>query len=385
MRPADRMALWWRRLIVMTRKELLQLFRDLPLMGFLVYSFTLSVYVTGNGIQTQLRNAGLLVYDADRSVSSRELIHRFHPPYFRYDGELVRAEEGFERLDRGRSMVVLDIPPRFQEALISGEPIALQLLVDTTNSPQGLSAAGYAGRIVGQFAQERARARSGFGDGASNTGPRVVSDHRVWFNQDQNETWFESVSHLLRMITIFAVLLPAAALVREKERGTVEQLLVSPLSPVQIMLPKVMAMTLVILGATALSLFGVMRPAFGVPIRGSMALLFSLTALFIVATAGVGIFAATLARNQAQVGLMTLLVVAPMLLLSGIFTPLETMPAWVRHLMAFSPLRYFIEIANGILLKGVGVQMLWSQILAMGVLGGSLFGFGMWRFRRQFQ
>jgi len=369
----------------MTHKELLQLFRDIPLMGFLVYSFTLSVYVTGNGIQTQLKNAGLLVSDADQSVSSRELISRFQPPYFRFDGELSHPNDGLLRLDRGRSMMVLDIPVRFHEALIAGEPTAVQLLIDTTNSPQGLSAASYAARIVGQFSQELIMTRNGRASPSSTTVPMILSDHRVWFNQDQNETWFESISHLLRMITIFAVLLPAAALVREKERGTVEQLLVSPLTPAQIMLPKVVAMTLVILGATAVALFGVMLPVFGVPVRGSMALLFFLTALFIVATAGIGVFASTVTKNQAQVGMMTLLVVAPMLLLSGIFTPLETMPVWVRYLMALSPLRYFIEIATGILLKGVGLEMIWSQTLAMVALGSSLFGFGLWRFRKQFQ
>lgn len=385
MRASDRLTVWCRRIAVMTRKELLQLFRDVPLMGFLIYSFTLSVYVTGNGIQTQLKNAGLLVSDADRSVSSRELISRFHPPYFRFDGELTHPNEGFLRLDRGSSMMVLDIPSRFHEALAAGEPTAVQLLVDTTNSPQGLSAAGYAARIVGQFSQELIMTRNGQTGSSSTTVPMILSDHRVWFNQDQNETWFESISHLLRMVTIFAVLLPAAALVREKERGTVEQLLVSPLTPAQIMLPKVVAMTLVILGATAVALFGVMLPVFGVPIRGSIALLFCLTAVFIVATAGIGVFASTVTKNQAQVGMMTLLVVAPMLLLSGIFTPLETMPAWVRYLMALSPLRYFIEIATGILLKGIGLEMLWSQALSMVALGGSLFGFGMWRFRRQFE
>ena len=385
MKPANRIAVWGRRLAVMTRKEVLQLFRDIPLMAFLIYSFTVGIYVTGNGMKSQLRNAGLLVYDADRSVSSRELVSRFHLPYFRFDSDLTYPDEGFQRLDRGSSMLVLDIPSRFHEALVAGEPTTVQLLVDTTNSPQGLSAAGYAARIVGQFGQDMAMARNGLAGTSLATMPMIVSDHRVWFNQDQNETWFESISHLLRMITVFSVLLPAAALVREKERGTVEQLLVSPLTPVHIMLSKVVAMTFVILIATSVALFGVMRLAFGVPIRGSIALLFSLTALFIVATAGIGVFAATLTKNQAQVGMMTLLVVAPMLLLSGIFTPLEMMPDWVRHLMAFSPLRYFIEIANGILLKGIGIEMLWSQALSMGLLGGSLFGLGLWRFRKQFE
>ncbi|OQW60182.1 MAG: ABC transporter [Nitrospira sp. ST-bin4] len=385
MRSADRILIWSRRLAVMTRKELLQLLRDIPLMGFLIYSFTLSVYVTGAGLQTQLRNAGLLVSDADRSASSRELVSRFHLPYFRFDGELAHPDEGFMRLERGESMVVLDIPARFQEALVAGEPVAVQLLVDTTNSPQGLSAASYAARIVGQFGQDAVSVRTGRTGASLTMMPMIVSDHRVWFNQDQNETWFESISHLLRMTTIFAVLLPAAALVREKERGTVEQLLVSPLTPMQIMLPKVLAMTLVILGATAVALFGVMRPVFGVPIRGSVGLLFSLTALFIVATSGIGVFASTVTKNQAQVGMMTLLVVAPILLLSGIFTPMETMPDWVRYLMALSPLRYFIEIETGILLKGIGIETVWSQVLSMTAVGGSLFGLGLWRFRKQFQ
>jgi len=150
-------------------------------------------------------------------------------------------------------------------------------------------------------------------------------------------------------------------------------------------LAKVVAMTLVILGATAVALYGVMRPLFGVPVRGSSLLLFALTALFVVATAGMGIFAATLARNQAQVGMLTLLVVAPMLLLSGILTPIESMPAWVGRLMLLSPLRYFMEIAHGVLLKGSGLEVLWPQVLALTILGGGLFGFGLWRFRRQFQ
>lgn len=381
---SQRAVIWWRRLIVMSRKEMLQLSRDIPIVLLLVYSFTLAVYVTGNGIKSQLHNAGLLVRDADHSFSSRELIHKFKPPFFRLEGEIADPQEGLRWLDRGKAMAVLEIPPRFHEQLATGEPTAVQLLVDTTNSPQGLSAAGYAARIVAQFGQEAALARLGSAEESPQNRPVILSDHRVWYNPDQDDTWFESISHLLRQITIFAILLPAAAMVREKERGTVEQLLVSPLTPFQIMLPKVLAMTVVILCATAVALFGVMRPAFGVPIRGSIALFFVLTALFVFTTAGMGLAAATLTRNQAQVGMMTLLVVAPMLLLSGLVAPMEALPNWVRNLMVLSPLRYFIEIAQGILLKGAGLSILWNSVLAMALLGGGLFGFGMWKFRRQF-
>ncbi len=375
---------WWRRLYVLTQKELFQLGRDLPLLLFLVYSFSLSVYISGAGITMQLLNANLLVHDADHSFLSRELIHRFREPYFHFDGEIDDPHEGLRRLDEGTAMVVLDIPPRFHEAIRSGEPTAVQLQVDTTNAPQGLSAASYAARIIGGFALDVGAAGRGFGAEGSE-GPLVTSAHRVWFNPNQDDTWFQSISHLLRMITLFAMLLPAAALVREKERGTVEQLLVSPVTPFQIMFSKILAMTAVILTSTAVAVYGVLQPIFGVPMKGSAGLFFLLTALYSFTTAGLGLLAATVTRNQAQVGMLSLLVVAPILLLSGITAPFESMPKWVQSLMALSPLRYYIDVTYGILLKAAGLDILWDSVLAMALLGGVLFGFGMWRFRRQFE
>jgi ABC-2 type transport system permease protein len=379
-RVPEAVRLWTLRLFVMTRKELLQLRRDVPLLLFLLYSFSLSIYVSGAGISMQLNNASLLVHDGDHSESSRELIHRFRQPYFRFDGEVQDSKEGVRRLDQGTAMLLLDIPPRFHESIVGREPVSVQLLVDTTNAPQGLSAAAYASRIVGEFSFDLVASRFG---GVQL--PAVESAHRVWFNQEQNETWFQSISHILRMITLFAFLLPAAALVREKEHGTVEQLLVSPVTPLQIMLSKVLAMTLVIQAATALALVTVLKPVFGVPVKGSAALFFVMTALYSFTTAGLGLFAATITRNQAQVGMVSLLVISPMLLLSGITTPFEAMPPWVQTLMALSPLRYFVDVTYGILLKGVGLELLWDSALAMVLLGGTMFGLGMWRFRRQLQ
>lgn len=378
-RVPEAVRLWTLRLFVLTRKELLQLRRDVPLLLFLLYSFSLSIYVSGAGISMQLNNASLLVHDGDHSESSRELIHRFRQPYFRFDGEVQDSKEGVRRLDQGTAMLLLDIPPRFHESIVGREPVSVQLLVDTTNAPQGLSAAAYASRIVGEFSFDLVASRFG---GVQL--PAVESAHRVWFNQEQNETWFQSISHILRMITLFAFLLPAAALVREKEHGTVEQLLVSPVTPLQIMLSKVLAMTLVIQAATALAMATVLKPVFGVPVKGSAALFFVMTALYSFTTAGLGLFAATITRNQAQVGMVSLLVISPMLLLSGITTPFEAMPPWVQTLMALSPLRYFVDVTYGILLKGVGLELLWDSVLAMVLLGGTMFGLGMWRFRKQF-
>jgi ABC-2 type transport system permease protein len=381
----DRVMLWWRRLIVMTSKELRQLSRDMALVFFFVWAFSANIYEAGGGISLQLRNAGLVVHDLDHSVSSRELVRRFHAPFFRYEGEIGRAQEGIRLLDAGQIMLVLDIPPRFHESLITGEQTAVQLQVDTANSAQGLSAASYAARIVGEFGLEQASTRLGLSGGMGDSLPVVRSDHRVWYNPNQNDTWFQSIAELLNMITVFAILLPASAMVREKERGTIEQLLVSPLTSFQIMFPKVVSMTLAILLGTAVSLFGIVQGMFHLPVKGSVALFFALTALYVFTTAGFGLFISTFTTNQAQVGLMTILVVAPMTLLSGTWTPLEAMPDWVRYLMLLSPLHYFVDISYGILLKGVGLEILWKPVLAMAALGGSLFGFGMWRFRKQFE
>lgn len=384
MHVRNRLVSWWWRVHVMTQKELYQLMRDVPLVLFFLYSFTLGVYISGHGLTMQLRNADMVVLDGDHSLASRELIHRFREPYFRVKGEIADPEEGVEMLEKGRAMAVLDIPPRFGEMLKEGQQTALQLQVDTTNAPHGLSVASYATRIVGRFWQEVGVSGPAMGGDTRNPVPLVRSEYRVWFNQDQNETWYQSISHFLRMITLFGILLPAAALVREKERGTVEQLLVSPLTPFQFMFSKVLAMTVVILGATLVTVFGVLQSVFDVPIKGSAVLFVVLTALYSFTASGIGLFTATVTRNQAQVGMVCLLVVAPMVLLSGITTPYETMPGWVQDLMAISPLRYYSDITLGILLKGAGIAILWKPILALVLLGTMLFGFGMWRFRRQF-
>lgn len=382
---SPRVIVWVRRVQVMTAKELLQLFRDIPVMLFLIYAFTMDIYLAGSGVSLELTNGRLLVHDGDQSAASRELIYRFGAPSFRFEGELQDSQEGTHRLDRGQGMMVLDIPPHFQESLVRGEQTAVQLQIDTTNAPLGLQAASYSARIVGQYGLETSLARLGISAGKQDAVPILIDQNRVWYNPNQNETWFMSVAELLTIMTVFALALPGTAMVREKERGTVEQLLVSPLSPFQIMFPKVVAMTLVILAGAAVTVFVVLEGIFHVPVHGSLLLFFGVAALYVFTTAGLGLFAATIARNQAEVGLLIMMILAPMLLLSGIWTPPEAMPNALRYLMAISPLYYFIDISYGIFLKGSGLDILWESIVGMAVIGSINFSLGMWRFRRQFQ
>lgn len=376
---------WLRRLRVLTVKELLQFARDPVLLLFMVWLFTGNIYMQGSSVSMQLTSASLWTHDADNSAASRELLYRFRPPYFRHDGAIAHPQEGLRLLDRGKAMVLLDVPPRFEESLLRGEATAVQMQVDGTHSVPSLLAASYAGRIVGEFGLEAAHAREGLAAASLDAVPVIRNEPRVWFNPNLKDTWFMPISELLEGITILSILLPAAALVREKERGTIEQLLVAPLSPLQIMLPKLLAMTAVILAGVSLSLFTVILPVFEVPVRGSLPLFYAVTALYVFANAGLGLVAATLARNLAQIGLLSLLIVAPIILLSGLWTPPEAMPAWLRLGTLVSPLRHYIDAAYGILLKGAGLDLLWDSILALGLVGGAIFAFGVGRLRRQFR
>lgn len=384
-RPDLNLIIWFRRLHVMTVKEFLQLMRDTVLLVFIIYAFTADIYLAGSGVSVQLRDAAVYFLDNDKSESSRELLSRFRKPDFRVMGEVGDQREAESLLDQGKAMIFIDIPPSFQKKIISGEHTAVQMQVDTTNSVLGFLASSYGQQITGRFGLETAMERIGLagGSGSANV-PVILDEHRVWFNPNQNDSWFMSISELLTIVTLFSVLLPGAAMVREKERGTVEQLLVSPLSSFQIMFPKVLSMTTVILIGSAISILFIIKGVFHIPLKGSMPLFFAITTLYVFTTAGLGLFISTIARNLAQVGMMTVLVFVPMLFLSGAWTPPEAMPAWMRTVMYLSPLHYYIETGFGILLKGAGIRLLWNEILGMALLGSIIFGMGMWRFRKQF-
>ena len=376
--------LWWSRMVAMTGKELLQLARDGLLLGAVIYLFTIDILMAG-GVKMELNKATVVVHDMDHSMASRELIYRFQPPYFQLGGEILDQKEGLRLLDQGKALAVLDIPPHFQHDLIQGKPADVQLQVDTSNTVLGTLAASYSAQIIGRYSFDVALQHIGQSNEAVAGVPMLIDQHRIWYNQNQNEAWFMSISELLTVITVLAMMLPAAAAVREKERGTIEQLLVSPLTPTQIMLPKVVAMTLVILLGTALSVGLILHGVFHVPMKGSLTLFFAVTALYSFAMSGLGLFVATLSRNLAQAAMLTILIMMPILLLSGAWTPPEAMPPVIRQAMYVSPLYYYIEMSYDILLKGAGLKILWDSLLGLILLGSLVFSFGVWHFRRQFR
>lgn len=376
----DRVAVWFRQLAVMTIKEFPQLVRDRAVLAYIIFIFTLNILIAA-GQSVELNNAKVIVNDADQTMISRELTYRFRPPYFSIADTNLHPDTALDWLDRGSATLLVDIPTEFSETLHRGDEVAtVQMQVDTSIANVGYLAASYGSRIAAGLSAEIAAQRLGeFG-----AVPRIVNQRRIRFNSDINESWFSTISELLAVITIACIFLPSVAMVREKERGTVEQLLVSPLSPFQVMLSKVLAMVIVMLVGTAFSLFVIMQPLFDVPLRGSLTLFFTLTALYAFATAGIGMLAATFSKNTGQLGMLLVLIIFPTLLLSGLWVQLESMPTWLRFTINLTPLRYFIDVAYGILLRGVGFEILWDSILKMFGIGVVLFAVALWRFRRQF-
>jgi len=341
--------LWLDRLAALTVKELRQVSRDPTLLLVILYFFTADIYIAGSGIRMDLNHAAIVVMDHDKSAASRELIYRFRPPYFSLRGEVAGDSQAMRLLDQGKTLMILDIPPHFQRRLRKGEPVDVQLQVDAANATLGTLASSYAGQIVSRFGTDFALRQLGMGDAEMEAVPMIEDRHRVFYNPNQVDAWFMSISELLlTVITMLSLMLPAAVAVREKERGTIEQLAVSPLSSFQILFSKILSMGLIILLGAMVSLYFIIEPAFHVPIRGSAGLFFTVTALYVFATSGLGLFIATLSRNLGQVVMLVILIMMPLLLLSGAWTPPEAMPAGLRQAMHV------------------------------------VFGFGVWRFRRQF-
>lgn len=363
-------------------KELRQFLRDGALVVFLFYGFFISVQLAATGATMELADATVIVVDHDRTPASRELLHRFRPPHFRLLGEAGSDVEAARLLDRGDAVLMLSIPPRFSEDLAAHRAPQVQVLVDTSHATLGGLAASAAASIVARHAAET------LGDhGDRGPPPRgsVIDAQRVRFNPNRDERRFAAIDQILKMATLFAMLLPGAALARERERGTIEQLLVSPLSPGRILIAKILPMTLLVTAASTASLIVVVQGLLGIPIAGSIWHFSIVVAALAAAMSGIGILLATIGRTVGQVGLLAMLILSPLMLLSGAHTPPESLPWAVRPVMYLSPLYYSIDAAMGVVLRGAPLPMLAPLVGATLLLAVATFGLALLRFRRGFR
>lgn len=372
------------RLAALVRKELREFLRDRVLLLFVIYAFTLDV-LGDAGLRLTLNEAGLRALDHDQTTVSRELIGRFTPPHFALRPPPPNANAMVDNIDLGRDMVGLVIPNDFAAGLARGERRPIQVLLDGSMAAQASLAEAYTREIVGTFARDVALAGAGLPPDATQSLPVIEPALRVRFNPNRNEAYHMGLNAVLMMLSLLAIILPASALVREREHGTIEQLLVSPLAPWEILLAKTIASTLILLSAAAIAIFGILLPLIHLPVRGSLLTFFACAAVFVFSMSGLGMTVASLCRTMPQVGMVSLLLIAPVLFLSGAWTPPEAMPIWLARLTTLSPLRWFNDIAIGVFLRGATLADLARPIAAMSGLGALFFTWGATRFRRRFR
>lgn len=355
-------------------KELRSFFRDWVLLGLVAYSFSLAVIAQAQSSSQELRNASLAIVDEDHSELSRRIAHAFLPPYFRPPQYI--AERDVDRLmNTGRYTFVIDIPPNFERDVKGNRNAVLQVNVDATAMVQAGIGSGYAEQIISNEVRSfLVRTQS------SSTAP-VTLAIRIAFNPNVTTAWFTSVMGIINSVTMLAIILAGAAVVREREHGTMDHLLVMPLRPFEIAMAKIWANGLIILGAVSLSLTFVIQGLLQIPVAGSVALFMFGTMLYLFFATSIGIFLATVARTMPQLGLLYILVAVPLNLLSGSNTPLESMPPFLRMIMQASPSTHFVAFAQAILYRGAGLELVWPRFLAVLLIGSLFLGFALLRFR----
>jgi len=357
-------------------KELRSIRADPMMLVLVVYTFTVAVYTVATGASTEATDLTVGVVDEDNSDLSHRLVDALNPPLFKRP-VLISADEIDANMNNGRLIFVLEIPPSFESKLLAGRDPSLQINVDATAMAKAGNGAVYLQTII---AQEIAKFQAGR-EGATSQPANVVI--RAKFNPDMYAYWFSSVMQIVNNITMLAVILTGAALIREREQGTVEHLLVMPVVPPEIMLSKIIANGLVILIAAGLSLAFVVQWLLKVPIAGSLTLFLAGATLYAMTVAALGILLGTIATTMGQFALLAAPVLLVMQLLSGGATPMESMPVWLQHVMRIiSPTPHFVAFSQAVLYRGADLSIVWPELVAMAVIGSIYFAFALSRFRR---
>jgi ABC-2 type transport system permease protein len=354
------------RVLHLMRKELLELRQDPRLFGIVILAPVIQLTLLGYAATTDVKDVPVLIVDADRSTASRTLIDRFEASdNFRIVGMVGSTDDIDPWLERGDAWMALSIPPAYGDRIARGETATVQVVADGTDSNSTTVALGYTRQLVSGYAEEILAARLG----GTPPPPLVSATIRVWFNPELESRDFMIPGIVALLLLVITTNLSAMAIVREKELGTLEQLNVTPLARWQLVVGKLLPYGLIGIVDVVLVLV-VAIWWFEVPMRGSIPLLFGMSLIYLLSTLGLGLFISTISSTQQQAMMTTVFFfLMPMIYLSGFIFPIENMPAWIQPITYLIPLRYFLVILRGLFLKGVGLETLWPQALA-------LFGWG---------
>ena len=355
-------------------KELRSFLHDFVLLGLVIYAFSLAVIAQAQSNSQELHNASIAYVDVDHSELSRRVMHAFLPPYFQTP-QPVAERDIVPLMNAGRYTFVIDIPPNFERDVLGSRQPEIQVNVDATAMVQAGLGSGYAQQIIMSEVQN-------FLSRSEKVPPSPVNINvRIAFNPNITTSWFTSVMGIINNVSMLAIILAGAAIVREREHGTMDHLLVMPLTPFEIAMSKIWANGLVITVAVGLSLYLVVRTLLGIPIAGSVPLFLLGVAIYLFFACAVGIFIGTVARTMPQLGLLYMLIYLPMNMLSGSNTPLESMPRWLAIVMQASPSTHFVSFAQSILYRGAGIAVVWPEFALVAGIGGLFFVLAVLRFR----
>ena len=355
-------------------KELYSLKNDFVMVFLILYTFTFAIYTVANGVKTEVRNASVGIVDEDRSNLSRTFAAAILKPYFKAP-EMISLADIDAAMDSSRFSFVIDIPPRFEADILAGRIPTLQISVDATAMTLAGNGTGYIQSIVAK------ELNAFLGRDPQTTQAPVELQIRARFNPNLESSWFTAIMQIINNVTMLSMILAGAAVIREREHGTIEHLLVMPVTPIEIMLAKVWANGVVILIAVLISLAVVVQGIIGTKISGSYILFAFGTSLFLFAMTSLGITLATIARSMPQFGLLAIPFFVVMNMLSGGVTPLEAMPTWLRAIMTAAPSTHYTAFSQAVLLRGASLSIVWPQLVAITAIGAVLLGYALLRFR----
>ncbi len=371
-----------RRLMGLMRKEFIQFFRDKALVLLILYTFV-EIAICGWALTLEVRNLPTAVYDGDRSAESQALAEAFvQRESFRLVERLEDPAAVDRLMDRGEVQFALIIPAGFSQDLRAGRSAKVQIVVDGSNSSIAGQALADAGDLLREYnAQVVLAQTTRGGPGKQQLLTRVKNQIQVLYMPQLKYVHFIMLTMLAISVLLLGVLVPAAAIVREKEAGTFEQLMITPITGAELITAKIVPMVLLkLVGLTigvAMSMW-----IFGVPLRGSLLLFYAISVLMFLSSSGIGVLMGTIARNMQQTLLLAFFILFPLAFLSGTIVPVQNMPRLLQWLIYLSPLRYYVEVTLGIFLKGVGLEVLWPQTLALLLMAAVLLSTGVLRLRR---
>ncbi|WP_417807206.1 ABC transporter permease [Thioclava sp.] len=356
-------------------KEMLSLWRELLLLVLVIYSFGPGMYIESSGAGETISNTAVTFVDEDRSSLSRALQTALYPPYF-LPPMTAEASDIDRLMDWGETIFVVVVPRGFEADVRAGRSPTIQINIDATKTMQASVGTGY---LLANINAEVARFAAGQNVAQASPVDLVL---RRSFNPAGNSVWLSAISGLLNQLSMLTIVLTGAALIREREHGTIEHLLVMPLNAIEIALAKILANGFVVFVAFVFSLFVVVEGALKVPFAGSEGLLLAGTAIYLFAAAAIGILLGIVARTMAQFALLIMLVIMPIMILSGGMSPIESQPLWLQPITWLLPSRHYMDFAIAITYRGAGLSVVWLEFLWTFLLGAAVLLLSLLLFRR---